>query len=68
MDLRSFVDPTREEVDLTAAAYLLSAVVNDLGNETVERAISEVYYVLTVYTYSRVWLLYALLTLNRRLL
>ena len=30
------------EVDLTAPTYLLSATVNDLGNRTVESAISEV--------------------------
>jgi hypothetical protein len=31
-----------ESEDIAAAAYLLSATVNELGNQTVEPAISEV--------------------------
>ena len=31
-----------EGLNLTAAAYLLSAIVNRLGNQTVESAISQV--------------------------
>ena len=43
MSLNDFTDANAgEPVDLTAAAYLLSAIVNSLGDQIVETAISEV--------------------------
>ena len=37
-----------DPMDLTAAAYLLSATVNRLGNQTVQSAISEVCMYITI--------------------
>ena len=42
MNLNDFLNNALSEVDLTAAAYLLSAVVNSLGNQIVDQAFSEV--------------------------
>ena len=45
--VNSTVENAGETLDLTAAAYLLSTIVNTLGDQIVEVAISEVLYIYT---------------------